>query len=136
MMVQGKAVANWLAERTEEKITSIEQAIGQLQSGKLVAAAAYYDYNGNNIFASIAIDSPPTKEFWRGIFAYPFEQLGCRRITAYVDDCNTKSIRLLEKMGFKLEATLEDAAPDGKDYLIYRMKRDECRQLNWGKKHG
>lgn len=62
-------------------------------------------------------------------FAYPFQDLGVRRITALVPKKNRKSRNLSEKIGFVQEGCLRHALMNGDSYIIYGMLREECRWL-------
>jgi RimJ/RimL family protein N-acetyltransferase len=104
-------------------------AIGRLKDGELVAGVLYEDYTKANIVCHIAgNDGWATRGFLGLIFNYPFEQLGVKRITAPVHSNNEKSILLMTRLGFTLEAVLAQAIPEG-DLLIYRMFKSECRFL-------
>ena len=131
MIVQGEGVMTWVAKRNSADFGRKYAAIGQMRDGKLIAGVVYDNYNGNNIIGTIAIDSPPTAKFWTSVFRYAFETLDCLRITAYVEERNEKSIKLLKKMGFEKESVLEMAAEDGTDVIIFRMWKAGCRMLNW-----
>lgn len=106
----------------------------------IVAATMYTDWNKANVVAHIAAAHPErnwmTREFLWYIFHYPFEQLKARRLTAPVYSDNVRCLRLVEAMGFKFEACLDNAAPNG-DILLFRMLADECRWLKLkDKRHG
>lgn len=98
--------------------------------GELRAGVLYEDYNGASLVAHIAGEGRrwATREFLGRIFAYPFGQLGVRRITVVVPSSNTPSIRLAGRLGFTLEARLLQAHPDG-DLLVFCMFRSACRYL-------
>ncbi|CAB3772014.1 hypothetical protein LMG29542_06763 [Paraburkholderia humisilvae] len=64
-----------------------------------------------------------------GLIRYAFEQLFVHRVAAFVDDLNSKSIRLCERVGMTLEGTLrqERVDPDGtlrntRVYATIRMR--------------
>ena len=104
-------------------------AIGRLKDGELVAGVLYEDYTKANIVCHIAGDGGwATRGFLGLIFNYPFDQLVVKRITAPVHSNNEKSILLMTRLGFTLEAVLAQAIPEG-DLLIYRMFKSECRFL-------
>ncbi len=65
------------------------------------------------------------------IFAYPFFQLGCKRVTAPVRSSNDRSLKLVVALGYKYEGTLRRACPTGDDIVLYGMTVDECRWLNY-----
>ena len=104
-------------------------AIGRLKDGELVAGVLYEDCTGANVVCHIAGDDGwATKGFLHLIFHYPFRQLNVQRITAPVHSDNAKSIALMARLGFTLEATLDRAILGG-NLLIYRMFKSECRFL-------
>ena len=63
------------------------------------------------------------------IFAYPFIQLNCNRVTAPVDAVNTASCKLVSTLGFKEEGRLREAGRNGEDILLYGMLKRECRWI-------
>jgi RimJ/RimL family protein N-acetyltransferase len=59
---------------------------------------------------------------------YPFVQVGVDMLIAIMAESNKKIIRLVEKLGYKIEHRLMNAHPDG-DLLIYTLTKDNCRFL-------
>ena len=84
-----------------------------------------------SIEASILSISPKwcNKRILREIFSYPFEQLGCRRVTATTSTKNQPAMAFLKRLGFELEGIARQARPDG-DAAVFGMIREECRWLN------
>lgn len=106
--------------------------IGLKKDGQLISGVVYDDFNGKNVWMHVA--SVPgrrwlNREYLYAGFAYPFIQLGCERITGWVEASNTDAIRFDEHLGFKREAVLKRAAQDGGDVFIYVMFREDCRFL-------
>lgn len=106
------------------------KGICQLKDGEVIAAVVYDDFNGSNIFMHCA--ARPGKRwlnrwFLHEAFKFPFETLGARRITLWIEASNAASKRFAEHLGFTREAMLEGAAKDGGWVMIYRMMRGECR---------
>ncbi len=64
-------------------------------------------------------------EVTRALTTFCFEAIGCRRVEIRMDSCNAKSYAVPERLGFKLEALLENdaRANDGslRDTRIYAM---------------
>lgn len=127
----GDGVVRWVEERVKGRFgpargIGLERRVGA--QWRMVAGVAYESHNGPNVVCHIAIDGAHamTREWLRVIFDYPFNQIGVRRITVGVEEGNARSRRLVEHMGFRLEARLDRAAKSG-DIFIYRMFRDECR---------
>lgn len=109
------------------------QAIGLEKDGELIAGAVYEGFNGHNVWVHLA-GIPGrrwmTRQFLHAGFAYPFIQLGCSRISGYVEAWNTDARKLDEHFGYKQEAVLRGAASDGGDVILYVMRREDCRYVN------
>jgi RimJ/RimL family protein N-acetyltransferase len=69
-----------------------------------------------------------TRENLRGIFAYPFTQLGVRRVTGIIHRKNRRARKAAEKIGFKLEGVCRHGFKDG-DACVYGMTKAECRWI-------
>lgn len=128
--VDADLVGPWVSEKTGGTwCKGRGTGIGRLKDGKLIAGVLYEDFTGANVVCHIAGDEGwATRKFLGIIFSYPFNQLGVKRITAPVNSTNAKSILLMHRLGFTLEATLTQVIPDG-DLLLYRMFASECRFL-------
>jgi RimJ/RimL family protein N-acetyltransferase len=99
--------------------------------GQLIAGIWFESYNGANMMMHVAatpLSRWVNKELLWYAFYYPFVECGCRRVTGLLAESNTTAREFDERLGFKLEARLKDAAPDG-DLLVYAMFREECRWL-------
>ena len=136
MIVQGQAVADWVAEGTGAKLTADAQAIGLVTDGKLVAGVVYDCWTGTNIFCHQRIIGKTTKEYWEAIVTYPFITLECNRVTVTVNADNTKSIRIVEHMGFVEEGRMTGANSKGGDVIYYVLWKQDCKILNWKNYHG
>ena len=62
------------------------------------------------------------------VFHYAFVQLGLRKLIAPVASTNHVALAQDLRAGFRLEATLRDATPDG-HLLLLTMTREDCRWL-------
>ena len=104
--------------------------VGIVQDNTLLAGVVYYAYRHPNIEMSIASVSPKwcTRSVLRHLFNYPFNQLGCERITVFVDADNQAVQKFDERLGFVREGVLRKAHPRG-DAIIYGMLKSECRWI-------
>ena len=108
------------------------KGVGLEKDGELIAGALYEGFNGQNVWAHLA--GKPGKRWmnrqflWYG-FHYPFNEMGVKRISGYVNASNTEARRLNEHFGYQEEARLKGAAPDGGDVILYVMWRENCRFL-------
>lgn len=104
-------------------------AIGIEEDGEVIAGVVYDGYNGASISMHIAaVDGKSwmtPKALWYA-FAYPFSQLGLRRINGFIAESNKTARAFAENIGFTLETRMKDAHPEG-DMLVYRLLKEECR---------
>lgn len=104
-------------------------ALGLERDGELIAGVIYEGFNGHNVWMHCAIPGRLTREFINACFHYPFVQLGCKRVSGYVEASNIKARLFDEHLGFKPEARLRGAASDGGDVILYAMTREGCRYV-------
>lgn len=108
------------------------KGLGLERDGELVAGVLYEGYNGQNVWMHVAAvpgGKWMTRDYLRYSFHYPFNEMGVKRISGYVNASNMAARRLDEHLGFKPEATLTGAAPDGGDVILYAMWRKDCRYV-------
>lgn len=99
--------------------------------GRMIAGIWFESFNGANMMMHVAALPSSrwmSKELLWYTFYYPFVECGCKRVTGLLAESNTAAREFDERLGFKLEARLKDASPDG-DLLVYAMFREECRWL-------
>lgn len=105
------------------------RAIGVTLDEELVCGVVWHDFRWPDIRASLASTTPRwlTRRVLRGLFAYPFIQLKCNRVTAVVRGSDTTIQAFDERLGFKREGTLRRAWHDGQDdAILLGMLREEC----------
>lgn len=71
-----------------------------------------------------------TREFLFHLFNYPFNEIGCKRITALVKENNVQSLKTSYRIGFKKEGVIRQGM-DGQDLILLGMLRSECRFLDF-----
>lgn len=107
--------------------------IGVIRGRELVAGLIYQHHNG--IHCEMGIAALPGRQWadrtvLRGIFHYPFVELGCQVVTALVAASNLRSLNLCTKLGFEGEAVVRFAAPDQGDVLVLKLWREKCRWVD------
>jgi RimJ/RimL family protein N-acetyltransferase len=115
-----------------------DNCLGVFKDGKALGGVVFTNYNYVNVdvhWAGVEGHHWMTKKVLWAIADYCFNQLGCQRITASEDSADTHLIRMVEHMGFYLEATLHGYYQDG-DRLFYVMRRDTCPWLKYGERYG
>lgn len=111
-------------------------ALGLVRGGHLVAGVIYNGYEGANVNIHVgAVQGSRwmTKEFLYATFDYPFNQLGRKRLSAYIRATNKRTIAFVKKLGFVYEGKLQDFYTDGGDMVIYGLLRSKCRFLEMRK---
>lgn len=109
------------------------KGVGLEKAGELVAGVLYEGYTHHNIWMHVAAAPGRqwlNREFLRYCFHYPFVELGCRRVSGWVEASNEDARKFDEHLGFKEEARLKGAARDGGDVILYVMWRSECRYVD------
>lgn len=125
-------VVSWVARHTPH--VSVDgygscTALGIISEDRQpMAGIVYHDYQPRNgtIQMSVAAECPrwATKNILRGLFAYPFRQLGVNKVWAGIAFKNARARRFVEGIGFKQEAIL--SRHFGDDHcVIYRMFRND-----------
>lgn len=134
--VDAQAAAAWTLPYLRPAINSIKDyghftPIAVLKDSEPVAVVIYNNYHGHDISMTIASSTPRwvTKGVLRGLFAYPFNQIGCARVTACTRKANKSARTLLEKAGFTLEGNQRLGYLGQQDMLYYGMLKKECKWL-------
>lgn len=130
IVFDAERVGKWVCEKAGGLWTEGNPGIGVEVDGRLVVGVTYDGYTGSSICIHSRCDDPnaTSREFYRLIFDYPFNQLKVKRVTGLVCCTNQRARRLDEKLGFKYEATLRDYFPGG-DAIVYVMRKEDCRFL-------
>jgi len=106
---------------------NIDKVISRVTSdGDFMGGIIFTGYTGTMIMCHVAgVDNWASPELvWIG-FDYPFVQLGVRKILCSVGTANTRSKSIIERLGFKLEHSIEHGTPGG-PLLLYSMLREKC----------
>ena len=129
-----EVIKNWVEERIPGMSFNDGSyaAIGvENEQGERVAGVIYNHYTGHDISMHVASTHGTLwarPHILRDLFAFPFNQLKCRRVTGFVSALNEHTLPFDEHLGFRREGILRDATPDG-DMHIIGMTRQECRWL-------
>jgi RimJ/RimL family protein N-acetyltransferase len=117
---------------TPINFTSGSQAIGLTKDDELIAGVIFENFNKFNVWMHVAAlpgSNWLTRAYLRACFAYAFVQLGCKRVSGYVEAWNSQARRFDEHLGFRQEAILEGCASDGGDVILYVMWKKDCRYV-------
>lgn len=124
-------LVKWASDRLGLKSFGPCTAIGIVHHSKLVAVAVFNEYRHPNIEITFVTSSPrwASPQSVRAILAYPFKQLGCKRITAITEATNQPARAFLCRLGFKHEGTHPDALPNGTAITYGLLARDAAPWL-------
>jgi RimJ/RimL family protein N-acetyltransferase len=122
-------LAKWLCKRIDsEFVPNTLSCIGYKINGDIVACCGFEHFNGASVKAHIAVEGYAGMEFYRFICLYPFEQLKAKKIIAPIISTNKRAIRLVQKLGFVIEAVIENYHPEG-DAMFLTMTKEQCKIL-------
>ena len=133
---QNDKLAILIANRLEANDFQPCQCLAMMDGDKLAGVVVYFCYRHPSIEIAIFADDPrwvTNRDMVGEILAYPFVQLGCKRVTAMVDRHNKRSRKMVKGLGFVEEGKLRKAADKG-DVFIYGLLPNEYRLRNHGQK--
>lgn len=111
------------------------QAIGVVRDGKLCGGVVYYNYDptNGNICVHIASDNPRWffPQTARGLFAYPFIDLDCIRITALIARSNKRCRDFTKGLGFQEEGCHRMGFLKREDLMSYGLLRTKAAERKW-----
>lgn len=114
-------VATWVAERVGHMSSWGDYyAMGAELNGELVSGIVLNGMTDSNAICHIAV-SRPTKglpALLDHAFVYAFGQLKLRRLTAFIEEANQKSLKLNRHIGFVDEGVMRSAGTAGQDVRI------------------
>ena len=128
-----EAVAEWVKQRTPYVVNGFGEstAIGVADSDLLLAGIVYHEWRPayRSMQVSIASEGKRwcSRRIMKSFYAYPFIQMGCKRITAMVAADNNDSIDFVTRLGFQLEGNLRMGCGDI-DCLVFGQLRGEAMQ--------
>lgn len=136
-----EAVADWVAQNIPHMAggnfgaPGAYKAIGVMCSGTFAGGVVFHDFHHvggkwvdvrmSGAFVPGAPWGRPS--ILRGLFHFPFVDLGARRMTTITGKKNKAARKADEVLGFKLEGTIRHALDGKQDAMIYGMLREECR---------
>jgi RimJ/RimL family protein N-acetyltransferase len=131
---QDAAVARWVGNQVGITDFGLCTAIGFMRDDELIAGVVFnnwhYPSDPGLMEATIASTTPRwcNRATLGVIFGYPFNQVGCRRLTATTEAKNQPVRAFLCHLGFREEGVIRQGFPTD-DAVVYGMLRDECRWM-------
>jgi|DEB19_MinimDraft_2_1074335.scaffolds.fasta_scaffold27836_2 RimJ/RimL family protein N-acetyltransferase len=119
----------WAAERIGITFRRDAYSLGLEKNGKIVAVVVFDTFSACDCCMHIASDGTKAwmnKGLLLATFAYPFTQLGFRRVTAMVPAKNTAALAFDENIGFVREGFHPHGCPDD-DLISLGLLKENCR---------
>jgi RimJ/RimL family protein N-acetyltransferase len=119
-------------------------AIGVVKNGEPCAGVIYShyssytdpaDFNAKPVPIRLEMSVAAIRRDWlnretlRGIFAYPFIQIGVGRVQSTIAADNQHAIDFNLRLGFTKEADMKRAYFDGRDAVMTSMLRENCKWI-------
>lgn len=113
------------------------QAIGRVVDGELIGVVGYNMFTGSSCQIHMAGTRKGwiTRRYLHAAFKYPFVDLDYKMVIGLVPSGNTEALDIDKRIGFTELIYIDGAHPDGGTHLL-QMKREDCRWLKYGEKHG
>lgn len=125
-------VLKWMQDKIGWELPNPYVVFGIVFKGRIVGGVSYHNYTGSQCEVSAITTSIrwAAKDIIKQLLSYPFNEMGCRRITALTDSKNTKARRMLERMGFKQEGVIREGSLSeaGTDAIYYGLLKREFEE--------
>lgn len=108
-----------------------EQYVNSLARPEHVAVGvAFNAFIGRTCCIHTVIQQPEyfSRKIIRDSFHYAFNECGCEVVLALIDDVNTASLELVQRLGFKELTRVPHGGTEG-DLILMQMTRSECRWI-------
>jgi RimJ/RimL family protein N-acetyltransferase len=105
--------------------------MGHIENGDIKWAVVFDNYHKHgsiHIHIAVADRKYVTRRAIQAVFEYPFIQLGVKKLIGIVNSENAAAISFDLRLGFEIEAVIEDAYERG-DMYILSMTPEQCRWI-------
>lgn len=111
------------------------QGIGLERDGELIAGIIYEGWNYQSIWAHVAAEPGSkwlNKAYLHFCCDYAFQTCKVRMVLGYMEAGNEQGLRFANHLGFRETARITEAATDGGDIVILKMRREDCKYTKAG----
>ena len=132
---QKAALLTYLAARIGEKPEDLVGAmpfaiLGSVRGNRLVGAIVFLNYRRQSMeFHLAGAPGWVTRAEVKQLFRYAFIEAKCLRLWCLIKRNNKTARQGAERLGFKLLGVARDEFGEGRDGIIYSMRRRDCRWL-------
>lgn len=118
-------VATWVGMLGGKPFTPPYQTIGVIDRfGTLTGGFVFTGYNGDGIDVSVAGHGIASRDAWRGVVNYVFDQLGCSRLQMHTRRSNKMVKSILPRFGMKYEGIARKFY-GSEDGIVYSLTTDD-----------
>lgn len=108
---QQDRVAEWVSNRLPGQQYTFNRCvtIGIERDSELTGGVVFFDWfpTWKNVYVAIAGEGEfLTRRILRCLYAFPFTQLGCERVTVLINEQNRLAVNLVLRIGFCLEGVM------------------------------
>lgn len=115
-------VDDWILKTAERQL--LYWVVCLKTTGELIGTACLFNFSTENSTAEIGYELLPdfqkqglASEAVQAVAAFAFDKLDVKKIEAFINKDNARSVNLIEKLGFSLDPAATKNAPDG--FLIF-----------------
>lgn len=104
------------------------RVFGIMRNSKIIAGLIFHNLRyGQDVWWTIYAEDARwcNRRIVRAFMREAFEVCRCRRINLLVDTDNEKCLKLVTRLGFKVEGRLRQFREDGKDCLVLGLLKSE-----------
>jgi hypothetical protein len=129
--IPNRILVKWVSDRLGIPDFGNCVTIGVMHKGEIAAVALYNKFLHPNIEVTFVTATPrwASPGAVRVILSFPFNQLGCKRITATTEATNEPARKFLCRLGFKQEGYHPDVFATGDAVTYGLLRKDAARWL-------
>ena len=121
---------SWIQKKARPIWCEDTKGLVAIRGGWFVGAAVFDSWTPNSCQGHVIVDDPHiTRALYREAFNYVFNQAGRRILIGLTPSNNKKALRLAKGMGFQVIYTLKDGYKDGVDYVVFELRKENCKLL-------
>lgn len=135
--VNDPADGQWIMARSGGIFSPGDCCLGLHRQGRLRGGGVFTCYMGSAMLVHMAGDGSNwlTRDFIWMAFDYCFNQIGVRKLLAFMPDDNHRALNIALRMGFVFEARVEDVFPNHSDLLILVLDKSNAKWLSVKPRH-
>lgn len=120
----------WAKELIQMVYCEDTKGIVAEKDGEPIGAAILDSWTYNSVQIHVGVVNPICmRRLPYEVANYVFNTAGRKMIIGLTPSDKTKAMRLNEHLGFKEVMRIPDAYADGIDYVVYHMKKEDCKYL-------